>query len=120
MVAREKYFHDLDRDQWRDLLHSHGLSTRQELKQLHRNRIIRTIVKVIIALSFLLLSFNSDTTAGIIVFVVFILWCVYMAGWILYMNWPRKSKVTKENLAHKVTDGNLKEPPDEFDIEQIL
>jgi hypothetical protein len=60
---------------------------------------------------------SSDTIAGMIVMAVFIAWCLYMAGWILYMNWPRHRKYKSEL---RNADLPEPEPPDEFDIEQML
>ena len=58
-------------------------------------------------------AMKSDTIAGMIVMAIFVLWCLYMAGWILYMNWPRKKKSLRRLK-------ELPEDPDEFDIEEIL
>jgi hypothetical protein len=69
MYERERYFRDLDREQWRDLLHSKGLHTRQELKEQKRNAVIHVLVKVAILIVLMLWSCdqhlcNSYTSRG--------------------------------------------------------
>ena len=62
-------------------------------------------------------AMKSDTIAGMIVMAIFVLWCLYMAGWILYMSWPRKTPPSRSENSELPKEP---EDPDEFDPEQVL
>lgn len=58
LYERARYLHDIDRDQWRDLLHSKGVHTKQEIKQKRIDSVVHALVKIIIVLSLILLSYE--------------------------------------------------------------
>jgi hypothetical protein len=60
MREREKYFHDLDREQWRELLHSKGLHTKQELRDKRISRIVHSIIKIVVLIALILLMSCTD------------------------------------------------------------
>jgi hypothetical protein len=59
MYERERYFREIDREQWRDLLHSKGMHTREELNERKRNAVIHVLVKVVILVVLLLWSYDQ-------------------------------------------------------------